>query len=184
MRTLATALLCLALAACGWQLRGSSDLSAIDAITVSGASFELRREVVRHLERNGVVVHDYAPLILELGTERWVQRTVAVDALGREAERELRFSTHWQLRDESGKSVNRRQSLQVIRSFNYDPTNVAAASDEEQITREAMYRDVLGQLMRQLDAASANLGEDFMNDGRRNHTNQPSENPSPDNGND
>lgn len=163
MRILAAGLLCVALTACGWHLRGSSDLSALEAISVTGASFELRRDLVRNLERNGVLVHDYAAMILELGEERWSQRTIAVDILGREAERELRLSTHWQLRDEGGKSLGPRQSIQVIRSFNYDPTNIAAASDEEQITRESMYRDALGQLMRQLHATSTGLNDKLEN---------------------
>ena len=157
MRAAAVFLSCVLLAACGWQLRGASQLTNIETLDVRGASFEFRRDLVRLLERDGILVHEHAPLTLDLTRERWTQRIIGVDALGREAERELRLSTGWRLRDETGQALTAHQVIQVIRSFNYDPTNVAAASDEEQITREAMYRDALGQLMRQLEAASARL---------------------------
>ena len=157
MRILLVSLFSLTLTACGWQLRGSSDLDAIGELQVTGGSFELRRDLIQTLERNGITVEAHAPFTLALSSEQWRRRVVAVDSQGREIERELRFSLQWRLRDNDDQSTAEQSTVRITRSFNFDPSNPATAADEEALTRNNIYRDAISQLIRQLEALSRNI---------------------------
>ena len=154
---LVTALL---LSACGWQLRGAPQYLALESITVQGSGYELRQRVSRALEDSGVAVHNDSQSQLVITDESWERRTVAVDALGRAAEIELRYGFNWHLRERNGEPHSPRRRINLVRNFNFDAANATAASDEERATRQEMYEDATWQLLRQLDAASRHLIED------------------------
>lgn len=155
---LPTLLLTLLLAGCGFQLRGAPQYQNLESLTLQGGSFDLRDGLIDALEASDVLVHDASPQILQIDTERTDRRTVAVDSQGRAAEIELRYTFHWQLLDSKNRvAITPRRRIALVRSFNYDPENATASSDEELYTLADMYQDATWQLLRQLDAATRNL---------------------------
>lgn len=141
-----------ALSGCGWQLRTEASLANLEAVSLSGASADMRHALIEKLRHHRVLILEVAPLSLQLDREHWTQRTVAVDARGRRAATELRLSISWRLLDEKARPLNSRQTIEIIRTFNYDPANATAAADEEVLTREIMYDEAAAYLLRQLDA--------------------------------
>jgi len=141
-----------ALGGCGWQLRTEVSLADLEAISLSGASADMRHALIAKLRHHRVLIQEVAPLSLQLDREHWTQRTVAVDARGRRAATGLRLSISWRLLDAEARPLNARQTIEIIRTFNYDPANVTAAADEEVLTREIMYEEAAAYLLRQLDA--------------------------------
>ena len=88
-------ILTLLLSACGWQLRGTTSKPNLETLTVTGASTELRYTLEDELENQGVLVHGESPYLLVIDDEDWMRRTSAVDAQGRQAEIELRYTLYW-----------------------------------------------------------------------------------------
>ena len=83
-------LLLVAMQGCGWQLRTAPEVSALPALAIAGAGDDLRHELTRALDNAGVRVNKGSDWTLAFSNERWSRRTVATDARGRAAERELR----------------------------------------------------------------------------------------------
>lgn len=151
-------MLTVALSACGWHLRGAPILMDLGSISISGGSFDIKDLLIDRLEESEIdVVNKHADYQLKLSDEHLDKRTVAVDEKGRAAETELNYHIRWILYDKDGNAVTDGGRVNLIRSVNYDPTNTAASSDEEDAAKETMYEDAALQLMNQLNAATKHL---------------------------
>lgn len=151
-------LLLLGLQACGWQLRTAPDVSALPALAIAGASKELRQELTRALDNAGVRVGASSDWTLAFSNETWDRRTVATDARGRAAERELRLELAWRLKPAGGEEgAGPERELSLTRTFQYSPTDATTSSDEEQLLRASMYRDAAWQILRQIEATASGL---------------------------
>jgi LPS-assembly lipoprotein len=144
-------LLAAAINGCGWHLRGQVPLTGLETLTIQGGG-ELRHELITQLERNGVLVHGHSPWQLSLDDMQWRRRTVAVDERGRATVISLRFQVTWILQHRDDDKRLARDRLSLSRSFDYQPGAATSSSDEEELLREAIYRDAAGQLIRQLNA--------------------------------
>lgn len=151
-RLIAALILTALLAGCGWQLRGVPALDNLDALALTGGSNTLRHELLNALEEADVTVHDGASQVLTLSRENWHRRTVATDNRGRAAEIALELSLEWQLTsaDDNDTAAPRRE-LRIRRTFRYDPASATAASDEEELLRDTMYRDAAWRILSQLE---------------------------------
>ena len=150
-----TLLLTLLLTACGWQLRGTTSTPSMETLTVSGASTELRYTLEDELEDQGVLVHNQAPYILVIDDEDWMRRTSAVDAQGRQAEIELRYTLRWHIKDrKSGALLTTPTRMMTLRNLPWYPENATASSDEEQLVRDDLFLDMAYRLINQIAAAS------------------------------
>lgn len=154
---IAVLLLCTFLSACGWQWRGHSEALQFDVVSLRGAEARTRYDIEAALLKRDVLVADSAPIILQLGRERWWKRTLVVDNQGRSAGVELRYTIQWQLLDQAGLPLTPKRELLLTRVYQVDPTNALATSDEDQLTREIMRRDAAEVLMQQLGAESRHL---------------------------
>lgn len=151
-------LLLIGLQACGWQLRTAPDVTALPALAISGASNNLRYELTQALDNAGVRVTATSDRTLAFGNESWSKRTVATDAQGRAAERELRLKLEWRLKTAGGdEGAGPRRELSLTRTFQYSPTDATTSSDEEDLLRESMYRDAAWQVLRQIEATASRL---------------------------
>lgn len=164
LRLIATLMLTTLLAGCGWQLRGAPALDRLEALALSGGSNSLRHELRDALEDADVAVHDGAARVLTLSNETWRRRTVATDSRGRAAEVALELSLEWQLASANDSDASpESRPLSITRTFRYDPDSATAASDEEDLLRDTMYRDAAWQILRRLEALTRRLppaGED------------------------
>jgi outer membrane lipopolysaccharide assembly protein LptE/RlpB len=159
MRILILAL-ALSLSACGWQWRSEMEQLTFDSLAITGAAPRTRYDIEASLLQRGVLVSPNAEIVLQLSNERWNKRTVVIDRQGRSAGAELRYTLTWQLLNQEGRPVSRRRELQLTRTYQIDPTNALATSDEEHLTREMMRREAAEVLMQQLAAESRLLPAD------------------------
>lgn len=150
--------LVLLLQACGWQLRQAPEADNLPELAISGASNTLRHELTEHLAGSGVRVSPDSAWTLHFDQEKWSRRTVAIDAGGRAAEVELRLNLAWKLvPSKDALAATPVRELTLSRSFRYSSSEATATSDEQELLRDAIYRDAVWQVLRQLEAAAPNL---------------------------
>lgn len=147
---LATAL---ALAGCGWQLRGTGIVpTGLDTlhITARERHSPLVTELTRTLRAADVQVPEdasEAAYSLVIVAERRGVRTATVNANARVSEQELREEVEFMILDRDGQVLLPRSTVMVERVFEYDENNVLATRDEEQLIRSEMRRDLVNQIL-------------------------------------
>ena len=150
-----TVVLSVLLSACGWQLRGATLAPNIESLALVGASTKLKYAVEDTLAEHDILVFQEARHQLEVRDEEWMRRTSAVDAQGRQAEIELRFTLYWHVRDrKTGALLTTPRRLMVLRTLPWYPENATASSDEEQLVRDDLYEDMSQRLINQIATAS------------------------------
>ncbi|PKM21876.1 MAG: hypothetical protein CVV10_07160 [Gammaproteobacteria bacterium HGW-Gammaproteobacteria-14] len=157
MRYFFVIFLCLTVSACGWQLRGVNQPMALDSVSLMGGESRSRLDIQDVLRSQGLLVINDAPVLIRLTNESWQRRTISVDRQGRASGIELRYQLYWQLTDRDKKPLTSRRQVQVSRSYQVDPANAVAASDEDQLTREIMRREAANVLARQLRAETEDM---------------------------
>lgn len=157
MRYLIVILLSLTVSGCGWQLRGVNQPMTLDAVGLVGGESRSRLDIQDVLRSQGLLVINDAPQVIRLTNENWQRRTISVDRQGRASGIELRYQLHWQLTDRNKKPLTPRRQVQISRSYQIDPANAVAASDEDQLTREIMRREAANVLARQLRAETEDM---------------------------
>lgn len=149
------------LGGCGFHLRGAVDLPAnYQRMAIEGVSpySELAVKLKRGLQANGVEVVDAtaAQVILKLSQVSYQRRLLSVSAVsGKTAEYELHYSLKVSVRDRQGNTLLAEQPLQQLRDYVYDQNNVLATDNEEVQLRKDMERDLVGQILRRLQARTS-----------------------------
>ena len=153
-RALAAALL-LALAGCGFQLRGSIDLPFetlhLDGMPYSPFTGQLRRtlsasstRVVDNAEEASAVVH-----LLGEAQERAI---LAVSGAGRVRELQLRYRVSFRVADPVGNEWLPQDEVLVVRDMTYDDSQILAKEGEAQTLFREMQSDAVQQVLRRLQA--------------------------------
>lgn len=150
------------LCACGWQLRGSINLpDALRELRVESSTPTslLTKNVERALRIVGVV--PLAPgqqgYSLRLYDEKTVSREVTVDRRARSAEREMAISVMVLVNDPLGEPVHGPVRISGSRIYTYDPNNVIAKQDEEELLTEELTANLSQQILHVLEAAGGAL---------------------------
>ena len=158
---LALLLLTLALGACGWELRGDYDLPAelthID-LRAQQPDHPLVLKFERALKVAGVDAQDSgaATAVLNIGKINRELRNVAVDSRGRASEKGLWLSVAVSAMTPEGEMLLQQTTLSTNRIYRYDPNNVVAKDEEEQLIEQELYDNLVGQLMRRLRRIDTN----------------------------
>lgn len=157
---LLAAVLALALAGCGFHLRGQVSIPAeLQPIHVSAqGGSRVADEVRRTLIRNGVnVVDDRAAArseiaILDESRQRRVL-TVAVDT-AQVDEYEVRYTTEWILREtgDDQRPLLPRETIESQRDYTFDRTAVLAKQNEEATLIENMQQDAALNILSRVQA--------------------------------
>lgn len=148
---LATSLM---LAACGFHLRGSTDMPAhLHAITltVPGQSDALRKELELMLGRANVGT-DGGDTELEVTREVLTKQTTTVDSRAKAAEYTLIYAVDYRMQRTDAKLPGAIQSLILRRGYQYDTTNIVGKSTEEETLLQELRQDAAQQIVRQLRA--------------------------------
>jgi len=146
------------LTGCGFHLRGNVDLPAnYQRMAIEGVSpySELGMKLKSRLQANGVQVVEAAgaQVILKLSQVSYQRRLLSVSAVsGKTAEYELHYSLMMSVRDRQGNVLVSEQPLQLLRDYVHDQNNVLATDNEEAQLRKDMERDMVGQILRRLQA--------------------------------
>jgi LPS-assembly lipoprotein len=136
----------LLLSACGYHLRGSTDLpESLKVVYLQGGSFELRNAFMKTLRgAKGKLVDKVADagLVIQIIDERTDRRVISLSAKGRVNEFELIYSLFFILRDNAGKVLSEKQRIEVRRDYYNDQGDVLGKNNEEQVIKQEMYRQV------------------------------------------
>ena len=160
MRALSLVLLCLALSACGFQLRGDAQLPEGTERTwldVRDRTSHFARELTLMLEANGVEVlsgraDDAARL--RVHDERMRRDALTISGQARVREFVLVFDVDFELLDADGEILIARETLRLTRDYSFDEQEILAATREEEFLREDLRRAMASQLLRRLEAGA------------------------------
>ncbi len=154
----------LALAGCGFQLKGttpSSVDSALSGLPIAVASSQPRSEltaaVVQQLRLEGaeIVDADANTLTLKLGNEVFQQRNLSLTAQARAAEVELTMLVRIDLMRD-GAALIENNTATVVRQFLNDPRNIVGKTEELRLLRDEMRRELSAQITRRVTHSLGN----------------------------
>lgn len=152
-------LACLLLAACGFRLREDvrlpDNLKTLRLAQVDPYS-ALARELQAALERAGAqVVEDPALPASVLRVDRLEERRspLTVDAAGRAQEFEMVLSAEVSLADAAGAYVMSPQTIELRRDYLFDTAQAQGTSNEEELMREELQRELVQAILRRIDSA-------------------------------
>jgi LPS-assembly lipoprotein len=155
---LSAALLVVAVAGCGFQLRGSASLPPEMTTTwlqVQDRSSPFVRELELLLRANGVTLADGpgADIAeLRIRRERISRRALSIAGDARVREFELVFDLEFELKGPGGEPLLRPETLRLERDFQFDEQEILGAANEEELLREDLSRSMAQTLIRRLEA--------------------------------
>ncbi len=147
-------LLTLALSACGFQLRGVTDL-AFKTLYIQGGKLTISRDLTRSLKTNGVQVVEHAEdaeLLLELLSESNQKRILSLSGGGLVREFELIYLLNFRVREASNPTWGPVQTIRGRRDFSYSDNALLGKAEEEARLNADMRNDAIRELMRRLTA--------------------------------
>lgn len=156
-RYLPVTLATLLLAGCGFALRGTATLpAALQPLYLEGVndSTPIRRELQRVLVDNRVSLADdlkSSSFSLAVGNEQSTERALSVNANARAGEYEIVMSANYQIRKGTA-AAQSPQTVTVTKVYLADPENAIAKTEEANIIRNEMRREMAQLILRRLQA--------------------------------
>ena len=155
MRALTLAL-ALALAGCGFQLRGTADLP-FETVFVPGATSGVALDIKRNIQSGTRtrVVDDVqsAQAVLQFLQETREKHILSLTGTGRVREFQLRYRVGFRLHDGKGGEFLPANTIELTRDVTYNDAEVLAKETEEQLLYRDMQFDMVQLVMRRLAAA-------------------------------
>jgi LPS-assembly lipoprotein len=149
-------LLLIAIAGCGFHLRGAVPLSdSLKLMYVQGINVQqdLGLTLKRGLQQNGVqVVDNYEKnsAVLTVLENKFERRILSVGNNAKVSEFELYGVLKFKITDGQGKLLIEPQQLEAIRDYQFDQTQVLSSDREEAILREQLNEQLVQSLLRRL----------------------------------
>ncbi len=153
---LLVSLLLLSLESCGFRLRGSTTIDLqmpVTAIKNVGVSNAMVSELRRMLRSAGTEVVDdvaQAEVLISFGKENQSRRVLSVGTSGKVQEYELHYTVGFDVKNISGEELMAWQTINRIRDYSFDETDVLAKSLEENLIYKDMRRDAINEILRRL----------------------------------
>jgi LPS-assembly lipoprotein len=153
---LASALLCVLLAACGFQLRGTADVPFqtiyLPAVT-GGIGLELKRNIQAGTRAKLVDDAKQAEAVFEFTQETREKEILSLTGTGRVREFQLRYRVGFRVHDGKGRDFVPTNVVTLVRDISFNDTDVLAKETEEQLLYRDMQSDMVQQILRRLAAA-------------------------------
>ena len=153
---LASALLCLLLAACGFQLRGTADVPFqtiyLPPVT-GGIGLELKRNIQAGTRAKLVDSAKQAEAVFEFTQETREKEILSLTGTGRVREFQLRYRVGFRVHDGKGRDFVPTNVVTLVRDISFNDTDVLAKETEEQLLYRDMQSDMVQQILRRLAAA-------------------------------
>ena len=154
-RLTAAAMLCMALAACGFQLRGQASLP-FDSLYVSGPQ-QFANQVARAVRAGSQTRiasnRNEAEVTLEILNELRERAILSLSAGGRAREITLTYRVNYRVYSQKRKDYIQTSEIVLRRDVSYTDTDVIAKEQEEALLYRDMQNDAVQQLVRRLQAA-------------------------------
>jgi LPS-assembly lipoprotein len=148
--------LVLVLAACGFQLRGSTAVP-FQTLYIPNAKTGIALELKRNIEAgtNAKVVDDpkSADAVLELSGESREKIILSLTGTGRVREFRLRYGVNYRVHDGKGGEYVPMSKVLLSRDVTYNDAEILAKEAEEQLLFRDMQSDMVQQVMRRLASA-------------------------------
>lgn len=156
----------LTLAACGFHLRGSPELTgdnrtlppemAVTVIDAPSQTSELVRQLKRALRSSGVVIaeEDLPQAALLALQEDLDRRVLSVDSEGRAVEYELYYTVEFQVSRSDIEWEIPSQSITLTRDYFFDRLDALAAQRQEALLKQDMQRELARLVLDRIRAAS------------------------------
>lgn len=144
----------LALSACGFQLRGITELS-FKNLYIQGNLLSISRDLKHSLKTNGIQVVDHveqAELLLELLNETNEKRILSLSGKGVVREYELTYRVSFRTREPASATWSAPQTVQTRRDFSYSDSSLLGKAEEEVLLNNDMHKDAVREVMRRLTA--------------------------------
>ncbi len=154
-RNILLALCVLTLAACGFHLRGLTELSFQTLYIQQSGAPGIMSDLKRSLKSNGVKVvnnPELAEMQLELVTENYEKRILSLSGGGKVSEYELIYRVTFRTRADSNDTWGTPQTVEQRRDYSYDDTLLLAKEGEEARLNTDMRADATREIMRRLSA--------------------------------
>ena len=157
LRLATITLLTLLLSACGFALRGTAELPAVlQPLYVEGAenATPLVRELLRVMSNNRIEIAAAGSAdgySLALAGATATERALSVNANARAGEYEITLSVAYQLRH-GADAVMEPQLLSLSKVYLADPENAIAQTEEAELIRTEMRRELAQLILRRLQA--------------------------------
>ncbi len=146
----------LGLGACGFRLRGASDLPFKTLFLGFPPNSSFGAELARNLRAGTntqiVTVRDQAQALLEIVGESREREVLSLNAQGRTREFQLRSALTFRLVDPTGRELIARTTLSARRDVAFNDAQVLAKESEEALLYRDMQSDLVQQLLRRLAA--------------------------------
>jgi LPS-assembly lipoprotein len=148
--------LALALAACGFRLRGTADLP-FQTVYVPGANAGIGLDLKRNIEAGTAakVVDNpaAAEAVLVFTQEAREKEILSLTSTGRVREFQLRYRVGFRVHDSKGADYVPANVVQLTRDVTYNDAEILAKEQEEQLLFRDMQADMVQQILRRLAAA-------------------------------
>ena len=156
---LALAALCgLVLTGCGFHLRSYNFTANVESFALSGKTRVAVAVPLRTaLKQAGLVEDDGAQLVIDLIDQRRDRRSVSTAGQARAAEYETSYSVRYQILDNEGAQLLAPTWIERERVYRIDRDNIVGSSEEQALLERELMQEVVGQIIRSLDAVSRNL---------------------------
>ena len=156
MRKLLVPAVCLALAGCGFQLRGTADVP-FDTLYLPNATTGIALDLKRNIQSGtrAKVVDDpkSAQAILQFTEETRNKEILSLTGTGRVREFQLRYRVAFRVHDGKGGDYVPPSLIQLTRDVTFNDAEILAKEAEEQLLFRDMQTDMVQQIMRRLAAA-------------------------------
>ncbi len=149
--------LLVALAGCGFQLRGAAGLP-FESIYIpgnSGIALDLKRNIAAGTRTRVTDERKSAQAVLEFQQEVRQKDILSLTAAGRVREFRLKYLVGFRVHDGKGGEFVPASALELSREVTYSDTDVLAKEAEEQLLYRDMQNDMVQLIMRRLAAAPA-----------------------------
>lgn len=148
------ALLLAILAGCGFHLRGTAELPPVlESVHVKGDDRQMVQQLEQVLALSGATVVEggAGAATLELLRSEFTREARTLDELGSATSYSLRYDVTYQVLDPAGKVLKRPTQIKQVRSLRFDANQLLQARDQERFLEKEMRREIVLQLMRQLE---------------------------------
>jgi LPS-assembly lipoprotein len=147
----------LALASCGFQLRGTAalpfDTLYMPPAGAPGVLLDLRRNIQGGTRTTVVDDPKQAEAVLEFRQELREKHILSLAATGRVREFQLRYTVAFRVHDGKGGEFLPLSAVMLTRDVTFNDSEILAKDSEEQLLFRDMQFDMVQQIMRRLAAA-------------------------------
>jgi LPS-assembly lipoprotein len=156
-RCLIVSALALALAGCGFHLRGQATLPFntlyVQAAPLSPFALQLKRAVQSGSSTKIIDRPEQAEAILQILQELQEKEILSLSTGGRVAEFQLRYRVQFRLTDEKNREHIPATEIILKRDYSFNDSQVLSKESEEALLYRDMRADAVYQMVRRLQAA-------------------------------